>query len=177
MPAVVAQRLPDITKEIAQLSLKMKEERVKVLKDNEEHIAEQKKKQAADGESGDEELEDVDDDEEEESQKEILDKIAKIRKGEDLDDEDDDDEDDDDYEYTGGDLAIYDSALDEIDELLFIKDTLERINQVDAGYTAQLLSAMPADLQAQFNENMQTAQALKEREEVVRKECDELEFK
>lgn len=27
---------------------------------------------------------------------------------------------DSDYEYTGGDLAIYDSALDDVDELLYI---------------------------------------------------------
>ena len=53
-----------------------------------------------------------------------------------------DDEDDSDYEYTGGDLAIYDSALDKVDELLFIKDALERLNGADSGYTAKLLSAM-----------------------------------
>jgi hypothetical protein len=34
---------------------------------------------------------------------------------------------DSDYEFTGGDLAIYDSALDEVDELLFIRDTLARV--------------------------------------------------
>ena len=39
-----------------------------------------------------------------------------------------DEEDDSDYEYTGGDLAIYDSALDDVDELLFVKQTLENLN-------------------------------------------------
>ena len=39
-----------------------------------------------------------------------------------IDDEDEyDDQDDSDYEYTGGDLAIYDSALDDVDELLYVK--------------------------------------------------------
>ena len=31
----------------------------------------------------------------------------------------------------GGDLAMYDSALDEVDELLYIKEHLEKINQAD----------------------------------------------
>ena len=39
-----------------------------------------------------------------------------------------DEEEDSDYEYTGGDLAIYDSALDDVDELLFVKQTLENLN-------------------------------------------------
>jgi len=42
--------------------------------------------------------------------------------------EDDDDDDDSDYEYTGGDLAIYDSALDDIDELIYVRDAFERLN-------------------------------------------------
>jgi len=42
--------------------------------------------------------------------------------------EDEEDEDDSDYEYTGGDLAIYDSALDEIDELIYVRDAFERLN-------------------------------------------------
>ena len=37
-------------------------------------------------------------------------------------DDDYDEEDDSDYEFTGGDLAIYDSALDDVDELLFVKE-------------------------------------------------------
>jgi hypothetical protein len=51
-------------------------------------------------------------------------------------DEDDyDDEDDSDYEFMGGDLAIYDSALDDVDELLFVKDKLENLNSLDSAYT------------------------------------------
>jgi hypothetical protein len=51
--------------------------------------------------------------------------------GEDYDDE----EDDSDYEFIGGDLAIYDSALDDVDELLFVKDKLENMNSLDGAYT------------------------------------------
>jgi hypothetical protein len=42
--------------------------------------------------------------------------------------DDEDDDDDSDYEYTGGDLAIYDSALDEVDELIYVRDAFERLN-------------------------------------------------
>ena len=94
-----------------------------------------------------------------------------------LDDDydDEDDENDSDYEFTGGDLAIYDSALDDVDELLFVKEQLERLNGQDAAYTQHLLAGMSPEEQAQFNENMSTAQALKEKEEVIRKRCDEID--
>lgn len=55
---------------------------------------------------------------------------------------DEEDSEDSDYEYTGGDLAIYDSALDDIDELLYIKETLERISQADGQYFNQILSGL-----------------------------------
>ena len=44
---------------------------------------------------------------------------------------------------------------------------LEQLNEVDAVYTNKLLSGMSAEELAKFNENMQTAQALKEREDIV----------
>jgi hypothetical protein len=59
------------------------------------------------------------------------------------DEDEEDDEDDSDYEYTGGDLAIYDSALDDTDELFFLKDTLEKMNTIDGAYVANLLSIIP----------------------------------
>lgn len=54
------------------------------------------------------------------------------------DEEDDEDDDDSDYQYTGGDLAIYDSALDDIDELIYIKDTLERLNNENGALVGAL---------------------------------------
>lgn len=61
-------------------------------------------------------------------------------------DEDDDSSDEDsDYEFTGGDLALYDSALDEVDELLFIQNSLGTINQADSNYFNRLLSGMTQD--------------------------------
>ena len=38
---------------------------------------------------------------------------------------DDEDDDDSDYEYAGGDLALYDSALDDVDEIVFVKETFQ----------------------------------------------------
>lgn len=38
IPAIVAQRLPEIVRQIALLSLKMREERMKILTDNEEYL-------------------------------------------------------------------------------------------------------------------------------------------
>jgi hypothetical protein len=50
--------------------------------------------------------------------------------GPDGDDIDDDEESSDsDYEYTGGDLCLYDCSLDDVDELIFIKETLLQFHQ------------------------------------------------
>ena len=53
--------------------------------------------------------------------------LRKFNNGE-LDD-DYDDEDDSDYEEAGGDLDLYDSKLDEIDELNFMKETMSGLMQ------------------------------------------------
>ncbi len=179
LPAIVTQRLPDIFKQLAALSLKMKDQRMKILKDNEEHLQEQEAKRAKGEKSDDEEevegdegeTEEVSDDEDEGEGK----TKAGRKKSEVDDDADDgvDDSDDSDYEYTGGDLAIYDSALDDVDELLYIKDTLEKLNSLNATYVGGLFSGLAPEELQKFNENMQSAQALKDREEVVRKLCDE----
>ena len=158
----------------------MRVERDKILKDNEEHIEEQEKKQKGEDNSDEDDDgfvdEDGSDDEDDgETEAGIMSKIGKIVDEGGVDDDDDDDDDDSDYEYTGGDLAIYDSALDDVDELIFVKEALERLNAADAGYTAHLLSGADPERLAKFNENMQTAQSLREREEVVRKRCDELD--
>jgi hypothetical protein len=57
LPAVVSQRLPDITKQLAGLTLKMRDERMKVLIDNEKYCIEEEEKRAK-GEKSDEEEDD-----------------------------------------------------------------------------------------------------------------------
>ena len=47
--------------------------------------------------------------------------------------DDSDDGNDSDYEYVGGDDALYDSALDGADELLYLKDCLERFSALEDG--------------------------------------------
>jgi hypothetical protein len=42
---------------------------------------------------------------------------------------DDDDDDDSDYEYNAGEMSLYDSRVDDIDELKILKDTMMAINQ------------------------------------------------
>ena len=185
LPAIVSQRLPDIMKQLAMLSLKMREQRLEVLKDNEENIAEEmEKKGKLDGGAGDDDEEGEEGKEDEEGGEDgegegenILAKLNKAKKEKDAaesEEEEEDDGEDSDYEFTGGDLAIYDSALDSVDELLFIKETLEHVNAANAAYMGNLMGAMSPEELAKFNENMSTAQALKDREEVVRKQCDEI---
>jgi hypothetical protein len=45
-----------------------------------------------------------------------------------IDDEDDDDSDED-YEYNGGDMNLYDSRIDDVDEIDTLKKTLNYISQ------------------------------------------------
>ena len=188
LPAIVGQRLPDIAKNLAGLCHKMRGERLKVLKENEEYVEKEEEKRkkginSDDSEGDGFEDEEGGDDEGDNSEDEaaILNKISKVKQnmkngGDILDNNDEgddyDDEDDSDYEFIGGDLAIYDSALDDVDELLFVKEKFESLNSVDAAYTQQLLGAMSPEEQAQFGENMRSAQELKEREELIRKRCD-----
>lgn len=40
-----------------------------------------------------------------------------------------DDDDDSEYEFNGGDMDLYDSKLDDIDELVFMKTTVEILHQ------------------------------------------------
>ncbi len=174
---MVNERLPEIMKELAGLCNKMRDQRLVILKDNEEAIAEDlKNADKEDSDDNDAVADDGDEDFKDDGEDEnVFAKAKKAhKKGEEGDEDDYDEEDDSDYEFTGGDLAIYDSALDPIDELLFVKENLERINAVDAAYMSRLLSALNPDEVAKFNENMQTAQALKDREEVVRKQADEM---
>ena len=57
-------------------------------------------------------------------------KIDLKQKGGKIDDESDSD-DDSDYEENAGEFALFDSPLEKTDELLFLKETLETIHNVD----------------------------------------------
>jgi hypothetical protein len=47
--------------------------------------------------------------------------------------EQDSDDDDSDYDFAGGDDSIYDSRLDDFDELKVLKESLEALNQSNPG--------------------------------------------
>ncbi len=190
LPQVVAQRLPDITKQLVLLSVKMRLERLQVLIDNEKHLAkgvEGNYEDASDDEGmSEDEGSEIDDDE----YQKTLNKLQKARnqnegkKGDEKEEEveaeeeeDDEDDDDSDYEYAGGDLALYDSALDETDEIMFVRDAMQQITQVDMNYYLSLTSALSEEERNQFNEVMNGAQAFKDREEQVRIACEEMEKK
>ena len=176
MPAIVAQRIPAIMRELAVISGKMEAERVKIVVDNEKHIEEEEARRKKGQDDDEDEDGDgfVDEDDEGENsddsgaddEQAMLKKIEKFRKqGKTMDDDDGkddyDDEDDSDYEYTGGDMTIYDSALDDVDELIHLKTALERLSAQDATYTQQVLSGLEPELQAKFTTCMQNAEALK----------------
>jgi len=45
--------------------------------------------------------------------------------------DDDDDSSDSDYEYNGGDMNLYDSRIDDVDELRTLKESLQYIGQTN----------------------------------------------
>lgn len=81
----------------------------------------------------DQEREDDDDEDEE----------GDAEKKDDLEEEDDDD-DDGDFELEGGDMVLYDSALDDLDELIFAKETLEGLKTGRAEYFQHLFGGLDA---------------------------------
>lgn len=83
-----------------------------------------------DSDDGDENFEDEDDENAEEAA--TLNKLKKFKQGQpDVKDKVSDSEDDSDYEENAGEFALYDSPLEKTDELLFLKETLETIHNVD----------------------------------------------
>lgn len=77
---------------------------------------------------------DGDSEEEFEKTKDALTKFAKgnAAKGDNIEDDIEDygdDDDDSEYEFNGGDMDLYDSKLDDIDELVFMKTTVEILHQ------------------------------------------------
>ena len=106
---------------------------METLVENEEAIAKEKANPTSndDFEDDDDDFEGMNGDSEEEFEK-IKAALTKFNKGretkgnnfeEDIEDYGDDD-DDSDYEFNGGDMDLYDSKLDELDELEFMKNTV-----------------------------------------------------
>lgn len=59
-----------------------------------------------------------------------------------LDEEEESDEDESDYEYNGGDMSLYDSAIDDLDELEHLKSAISRLHGTDQQLYSRLLSGI-----------------------------------
>ena len=93
-----------------------------------------------------------------------------------IDGEDDDDSDDSDFELNGGDDALYDSAWDEVDELKYLRDTLNYIQTNNASMAGQLLAGIKeAEKRNKFEALMNGVDNLIAREADVTAKLRELE--
>ena len=137
-PPLVQQRLPDMFRTTTDLILRCYKERLSNLEENEKQIKEEMEEMAnklkmgeeddgfVDESDSDDDFDEDDDDDFAATKK----ALAKFTKGEPDDDDDDlDDEDDSDYEEAAGDLNLYDSKLDDIDELKFMQETMNGLGQ------------------------------------------------
>ena len=77
---------------------------------------------------------------------------------------------DSDYEYMGGDMALYDSALDNTDELLYVKETFASNQRAIEG-----MNKLSGDEWTIFKATMEAAEALKGREEQLKRRIEEMD--
>ena len=173
MPQLVQQQLPAITQHIGNLATKVYEQRIKTLEENEKYIA--KGFEDDDDESGDDfDEDDVDEAGDFEKMKSALMGMKKGGKNDDDDDSDDDD-DDADYEETAGEYALYDSPLENTDELITIKQTLDQIYQADQTAYQYITSTQKEDERNKMIEILGKADDLKQREAACKKAFEDNE--
>lgn len=155
--------MPNIMYQISLLVSKMHQQRTDVLKENQEHI--KNGGEISEEDDSDEDLDDdgdvidaPDSDDEWDEQEKLFSAVgAKLQTGkkltlEEMDKmgiDDDDDDSDEDYEYNGGDMNLYDSRIDDVDEISTLKQTLEYVGQQNQALYQRLQSGIPD--QAQMN--------------------------
>ena len=191
MPPIVGEKLPDIMNQLALLTQKMHSLRTDVLKENEELVAkggdfsDEDDDDAddigneANGEGGDDfvDVEAADSDEEWEGQNALFAKLgSKLHTGKKLTeeemkemgiDDDDDDSGDEDYEYNGGDMNLYDSRIDDVDEIKTLKDCL-RLLSGDQQLYGRLLGGVQPDARKNLEDIMNGIEGLIGQEAQVR---------
>ncbi len=101
--------------------------------------------------------------------------LKKGGKANDDDDDDSDDADDADYEETAGEYALYDSPLEDTDELITIKMTLDQIYTADQNAYQYITSAQQEDERNKMIEVLSKAEDLKQREAACKKAFEENE--
>ena len=88
-------------------------------------------------------------------------KLRDFAKGKpDDDDDDDEDSDDPDYEENAGEYALYDSPLEQTDELITIKQTLDGIFQADQNAYQYITSTQSEQEKSSFIELLSKADEL-----------------
>ena len=172
LPPMVGAKTADLFKEIGMLAVKQYNERIDCVKVNEEDIAKGVNRDDEDDYASESE-DDMDDEKE---FNEIKDKLKKMNDGNAMDD-DFEDEDDEDYEVEGDDNGLYDSNLDETDELLHLKETVDAIHSGAPQLFAQLSHMMNPDELNKLAEVLNNAFALKEREAKCTAALEELQKK
>lgn len=103
-----------------------------MLKDNEKFVSKGGFESDDDSEGQLVEAEDSDDgNDSAEEFKKIKQQLKKAKEGQTADDDndfEDEESSDEDYEFQAGDMQLYDSALDEVDELFTVRETLDAMN-------------------------------------------------
>ena len=124
MPQLVQQQLPQITQEIARLAGVVYKERIKHLEENEKYI-----RDGFQSDDDDSDAEEIDDEANPNAEYDRMKKAMGFKGGKPQDgDAVSDDSDDSEYEETAGEYALYDSPLEDTDELITIKETLDQIH-------------------------------------------------
>lgn len=76
----------------------------------------------------------------------------------------------------GGDSALYTSAIEELDELIYCRDIFGNINSMAPQLFQSLMSQMTTDEASQFNLLMGECEQLRAREEEVRKHIEQIDL-
>lgn len=167
----------------------MHTDRIEVIKENEEALAEEDDGAVTDsddelgddiGNEATDQIEDdvPDSDEEWKEQQKVYAKLApKLNTGkaltkEEIDEfklEQDSDDDDSDYDFAGGDDSIYDSRLDDYDELKVLKESLEAVSQSNPALFQRAFSGITDPQQKQqFEEILNGVEGLIAKEKALR---------
>jgi hypothetical protein len=179
-PQLVQMKISTIFQTCAELVCKQYRVRLDSVTENEKQIKEEQEALAKNdgfqsdhsgGDSMDADDDSMDDDEDFIATKKAL---GKFKNGE-MDsaegDDSEDDSDDSDYEFNGGDMGLYDSNLDEMDELRFMRDTVQTLMQTNQMLAQAMIGSY--DTAALF-EALGQVDTLKAREEAALKLSDEL---
>ena len=120
IPAAVSERLPYVMAQISKLALQCHKERLENLEKNEKYIA--NGFESDDDEEDQDSDADNDEDGMDDGTEKLMKKLKKFKDGQPNEDDDiSDDSDDSDYAENAGEYSLYDSPLEEVDELVTIK--------------------------------------------------------